>query len=146
MRVRGGPERGSVLMLMPAAALVFIVLGAIAVDFAVVFLGEREVANAAASAANDAASQGVDRDGFYATATVRLDPGVASRVAARSVDAAGLDDHLDDIVVTTRVAADAPEVTVTVRAHVHHLFGSALPGGPEGTDVEATAVATARQE
>ena len=146
MRVRSRSEAGSVLMLMPAAVLVFIILGAIAVDFAVVFLGEREVANAAASAANDAASEGVDREGFYATATVRLDPAVAARVAARSVAAAGLDDHLDDIVTTTRVAVGLPEVTVTVRARVHYLFASALPGGPEGIDVEATAVVTAEQE
>ena len=133
-------------MLMPAAALVFIVLGAIAVDFAIVFLGEREVANAAASAANDAAAQAVDRDIFYATATVHLDGAVAARVAARSVEAAGLDDHLDDVVTTTRVDTGAPLVTVTVRARVHYLFASALPGGPEGADVEASAVATARQE
>jgi Flp pilus assembly protein TadG len=144
--VRSRPEGGSVLMLMPAAVLVFIVLGAIAVDFAVVFLGEREVANAAASAANDAASQAVDRDRIYATATVHLDPAVAARVAARSVAAAGLDGHLDGIVVTTRVTPGRPEVTVTVRARVHHRFASALPGGPEGVDVEATAVATAQQE
>jgi Flp pilus assembly protein TadG len=146
MRVRPPAEGGSVLMLMPAAVLVFIVLGAIAVDFAAVFLGEREVANAAASAANDAASEAVDREGFYATATVRLDPAVAARVAARSVAAAGLADHLDEIVVTTRVTAGLPEVTVTVRARVRHLFTSAVPGGPESTAVEATAIVTAQQE
>ena len=139
-------QRGSVLMLMPAAVLVFLVLGAIAVDFAVVFLAEREVANAAASAANDAAAQAVDRDAFYATATLRLDGTVAAGVAARSVGAAWLDDHLERIVTTTGVAAGGPEVTVTVRARVRYLFASAVPGGPEGADVAATAVATAQQQ
>jgi D-alanyl-D-alanine carboxypeptidase len=43
-------------MLMPAAVLIVIVLGSIAVDFAIVFLGEREAASLAAAAANDAAT------------------------------------------------------------------------------------------
>ncbi len=43
------------LVLMPAAVLVFLVLGALAVDAAAVFLAQRHPANAASSAANDAA-------------------------------------------------------------------------------------------
>ena len=55
-------ERASVLMLMPAAVLVFIVLGALCVDFASVYGAKRELSNAAAAAANDVASQALDVD------------------------------------------------------------------------------------
>ena len=132
-------------MLMPAAVLVFVVLGAIAVDFAVAFLGEREVSNAAAAAANDAAGAALDRDRFYADGAIQLDPAAAGRVGRAAVAAAGLDD-LDDVRVRVDVAADEPVVTVTVSARVRYLFAKALPGGPEGVRVEASASATAEED
>src|SRR3712207_1178709 len=45
-------ETGSALILMPAAVLVLVILAAIAVDAAIMFLGERELAAATAAAAN----------------------------------------------------------------------------------------------
>jgi hypothetical protein len=138
-------ERGSALMLMPAAVLVFVVLGAISVDFAVAFLGEGEVSNAAAAAANDVAGAALDRDRLYADDALRLDPRGADRAGRSAVAAAGLDD-LDDIRVRVDVAADQPVVTVTVSARVRYVFAKALPGGPEGVRVEATATATAEED
>ena len=138
-------ERGSALMLMPAAVLVFVVLGAIAVDFAVAFLGEREVSNAAAAAANDAAGAALDRDRFYADGAVRLDPRAADRVGRAAVAAAGLED-LREVDVRVEVAADAPVVTVIVSARVRYVFAKALPGGPDGVRVEASATATAEED
>ena len=132
-------------MLMPAAVLVFVVLGAIAVDFAVAFLGEREVSNAAAAAANDAAGAAPDRDRFYTDGAIRLDPRVADRVGRTAVAAAGLDD-LDDVEVRVEVGAEAPVVTVTVSARVRYVFAKALPGGPDGVRVEASATATAEED
>ena len=136
-------ERGSALTLMPAAVLVFVVLGAIAVDFAVAFLAEREVSNAAAAAANDVAGAALDQDRFYADGAIRLDPSVAQSVGRTSVAAAGLD-HLDEVAVRVSVRGDAPTVTVTVSARAGYAFAKALPGGPDGVAVEATA--TARSE
>jgi Flp pilus assembly protein TadG len=138
-------ERGSALMLMPAAVLVFVVLGAIAVDFAVAFLGEREVSNAAAAAANDVAGAALDRDRLYADGALRLDPQEADRAGRAAVAAAGLDD-LDDLQVRVDVAAEEPVVTVTVSARVRYVFAKALPGGPDGVRVEATATATAEED
>jgi Flp pilus assembly protein TadG len=131
-------------MLMPAAVLVFVVLGAIAVDFAVAFLAEREVSNAAAAAANDAAGAALDADRFYADGAVRLDRERAVAVGRAAVAAAGLDD-LDGVDVHVRVAADAPVVTVRVSARARYVFATALPGGPDGVEVEATATATAEE-
>jgi len=138
-------ERGSALALMPAAVLVFVVLGAIAVDFAVAFLAEREVSNAAAAAANDAAGAALDQERFYADGAIRLDPASARSIGRASVAAAGLD-HLDDLDVRVSVRGDVPEVTVTVSARAGYVFSKALPGGPDGVDVEASATATAEED
>ena len=137
-------ERGSVLVLMPAAVLVFVVLGAIAVDFAVVFLAEREVSNAAAAAANDAAGAALDHGRFYADGSLRLDPGAAGTIARASVGAAGLD-HLNGLDTRVSVSAAEPVVEVTVSARVGFVFAKALPGGPEDARVSASATATAEE-
>jgi Flp pilus assembly protein TadG len=137
-------ERGSALMLMPAAVLVFVVLGAIAVDFAVAFLGEREVSNAAAAAANDVAGAALDRDRLYAEGALRLDPVEADRIGRSAVAASGLDD-LDGVDVRVVVSRSTPEVTVTVSARVRYVFAKALPGGPDGTTVQASATAVAEE-
>ncbi|MGH9183343.1 MAG: hypothetical protein ACRDZ9_05955 [Acidimicrobiales bacterium] len=141
---RLGGRRGSVLMLLPAAVLVFVVLGAIAVDFAVVLLAQRQLANAAAGAANDAAAEAVDVGSFYASKSVRLAPTRAEEVVRASVGAAGLE-GLDDVRTSVEVAAGEPVVTVTVTARVGYIFAKAVPGGPEWATVEATAAASAEQ-
>lgn len=126
------------LALMPAAVLIFLGLGALAVDSALAFLGERSAANAAAAAANDAAGVAVDRDAFYADGSVRLDPVLAREVASASVAAAGLE-HVEGVTVEVSVAPGAPEVTVTVRGRVAYLFW------PGEVEVAASAVATAEE-
>jgi Flp pilus assembly protein TadG len=135
-------ERGSVLLLLPAAVLVFLMLGAIAVDFSSAWSAERELANAAAGAANDAVSRAIDLDHLYATGELRLLPDEARFVAERSVDGAGLG-RLEASV--TEVEVTGLTVRVTVRGRAHYLFGPAVPGGPEGVDVEASASVTARE-
>jgi Flp pilus assembly protein TadG len=137
-------ERGSALALVPAAVLVFVVLGAIAVDFTVAFLAERGVSNAAAAAANDVAGAALDQERFYADGAIRLDAAAAQSIGRSSVEAAGLD-HLEDVDVRVSVRGDVPEVTVTVSARAGYVFAKALPGGPDGVDVEATATATAEE-
>src|SRR5438552_3809411 len=62
-----GEERGSVLMLMPAAVLVFLVLGALCVDFGSAYDAQRELASAATAAANDAAGRAIDVELLYTT-------------------------------------------------------------------------------
>src|SRR5690606_36454066 len=55
-------QRGSVLMLMPAAVLIVLALGSLAVDRAVVFGAQRDLINTAQAAANDAVTLGIDVD------------------------------------------------------------------------------------
>ncbi|HUF33476.1 MAG TPA: hypothetical protein VMN58_09750 [Acidimicrobiales bacterium] len=129
-------------MLMPAAVLIFIVLGSICVDFAVVFLAQRELSNAAAAAANDAATRALDLDAFYEHGTITLVASEAQRVAGISVASKALD-HLSVAPPSVSVGADG-EVTVRLTAEVDYIFARAIPGGPKRTSVSATAVATAR--
>jgi hypothetical protein len=131
-------------MLMPAAVLIVIILGSIAVDFAVVFLGEREAASLAAAAANDAATA-VDEEPFRSTGELRLDEDRARRVAEATIDASSsvIDDLRYEVEVGT--IAGEPAVTVTVSGTVAYLFAPALPGAPARASVEASATAVARQ-
>jgi Flp pilus assembly protein TadG len=137
-------QRGSVLMLMPAAVLVFLVLGALCVDFGGTFSAKRELSNAAAAAANDVASQAIDLDRFYGSGELRLRADVARRVAERSVAAMGLE-RLDAAVDEVVVGPDRRTVTVTLRGRARYLFAKAVPGGPEGMDVTASSTAHAAE-
>jgi hypothetical protein len=142
-------ERGSALLLMPAAVLVMVVLGAFAVDAAVVFLAEREVANLAAGIANDIAGAALDREDFYEGSgggrDVRIDPDRAREVLELSLGAYR-PDHLRDVRPLALSYPAADEVAVRIGASVDYVFSSALPSAADGADVNATATAAARQE
>lgn len=135
-------ERGSVLALMPVAVLVFIVLGSMAVDASLAFLGEREVANLASAVANDAATQGIDVVRYYGTGELVIDPVRVREVADAAMARSGLD-HLEGLTIETDVVGDS--VVVRVRAQVRSLFSRALPGGLELREVAASAQATAER-
>jgi uncharacterized protein YunC (DUF1805 family) len=141
-------ERGSVLVLMPAAVLILLVLAAIAVDFAVIFLGEQEAADAAAAAANDAVVAAIGEQRFYTCGQLALDLATAEKVAAQAIEA-----RTADSVATAKVrvdigstAAGVPEATVTVTGTVNLIFASAIPGASRTAEVSATSVATAEQD
>lgn len=139
-----GDERGSVLVLMPVAALVFVILGALALDATVLFMAERELAGAAAAAANDAVTAAIDEEAFYATGCVAVAPDEAADVVRRSVAAKRLGDGGIDLSPPDVEVVDGSRVTVTLRGRAPHVFTKALPGGPASTAVAATATATAR--
>lgn len=130
------------LLLVPASVLVLVVLGAIAVDSAVVLLGQRELANAAAAAANDAATVALDLGALRGDDRLRLDPdrarAVAAGAAARQIDGVVLD--ADGV----RVRVDGLRVTVTLRGTVEHVFARAVPGASRRTSVAASATAVLR--
>ena len=136
----GTADRGSVLMLMPAAVLVVLVLGAIAVDLSLVHLARRELVVAAGAAANDAVTYGLDEDAWRRGEGYSLDPTRVDDAVNRSLAARGL---LPRLVTPPVVRATGPdEVTVELAEPVDYLFAKALPGGPHRTVVRATATAT----
>lgn len=141
MLTRLRSERGSSLMLMPAAVLVFVVLGAFCVDFAAIHLGQRELVTAAQGAANDAAAAGFDEDAFYAGGDVTLDPAQARRAAAASL----ADNAPEARIVGFAVDVAESSVEVELTLQVETVFSKALPGAPDTVEVTARATSDLEQ-
>lgn len=119
-------QRGSALLLVPAAILVLAVLGGIAVDSAVVFLAQRELGSATAAAANDAAGAAFAEAPFYEDGRVELDVEAARRVADASMRARaprGLE-YTDG----PKVRVVGRQLCVEASAQVKRIFAPAIPG------------------
>lgn len=115
--------RGSVLMLMPAAVLIVLLLGAIAVDSAIGYLGQRQAYNVAFDAANDAAGAGFDATVARTQGRIVYDDARVGEVAAQAVAAAGIDDVE---LVGVGVDHQTGEVAVTVEVTIDRLFVQAF--------------------
>jgi Flp pilus assembly protein TadG len=143
-------QRGSVLLLFPAGVLIVLVLSAITVDTSIAFLAQRELANATAAAANDAASRAIDSDAFYEGDRLELDPDAVAAVAEERVRLAldgtrhrGLQVRA---VATPPMGPGCPwTVQVSASSRVAYVFAKALPGGPDEAAVRATSVAGPEQ-
>lgn len=114
-------------MLMPAAVVIVLLLGAISVDSAITYLGQRQARNVAFDAANDAAGSGVDLDTLRGAGEVVYDADRVREVALATVAAAGAD-HIR--LIDTRIDGEA--VVVTVEVTIRHLFVQAF--GRRGTE------------
>ena len=136
-------DRGSVLLLMPAGVLIVVILGSIAVDFGIAFLAERELSSLAESAANDAATAAVDVEHLRATGEFRLDPDRVDAVVAATLAASSTEVELEPPDVAVVVVDGDPAVRVRLTGWVDYVFAPALPGGPDGIQVAAGAVAVA---
>ena len=144
MTRRRGGEDGSVLMLVPAAVLVLLILGAICVDSAVVFLAQRDLANRTAAAANDIAGFAVSDAAFYErSGAVDLDDARADAFVGLAFPA----DRPPGGFASWTADADAAgeQVTVVATAEVRAIFAKAIPGAADTTTVRARSVATARR-
>jgi hypothetical protein len=128
------------LILVPAAVLILVVLGAVALDAAVVFLGQRQLSAAAANAATDAASA-ISDSSFYTRGVVELAPQTASAVVRASVASQSLRGVTLDQPIGVEVAGR--QVCVTLVGHVNRIFGTAVPGFGAPVEVRARATATA---
>lgn len=140
---RGCGDAGSVLLLVPAGLLVLLILGAIAVDSAVVFLAERDLSNRTAAVANDVASASTDDAAFYeGGGEVRLDPQAVAAYTDGVFGPGRLPRGYDRWSATSEV--EGPRVTVTAEAEVRLVFAPAIPGVRRHASVRARSVATAR--
>lgn len=118
-------ERGTALVMVPALALVLVVLGAIAVDLGVAHAAQRSAVRVATAAADDAAGM-IDRRAVQADGVVRIDPVAAERVARARIRTADLLGPVAEV----EVRSDARSVEVVLRVRVPHVFLDAVPGGP----------------
>jgi len=144
------PEAGSTLLLFPAAVLVMLVLAAMTVDTSIAFLAQRELRNATAAAANDAASLGLDDGAFYRDDRVALSASAVEDVAVERVrQLVDRQRHHSLAVQAEAVPPAGPgcawTVRVTASSRVDELFAKALPGGPGQVDVRARSVAAPSQ-
>lgn len=137
-------------MLYPVGVLAVIVLAAMAVDATVAFLGERELSNAVAAAANDAATEALSNRAFYQRSAVELDGGEVARVAEdrvrTAVDGARYHGLIVQATVVPGGAGCAWSLRVEAAARVRYVFAPGLPGGPDEARVDATAVSRPIQE
>jgi Flp pilus assembly protein TadG len=130
-------DRGTVLMLMPAAMVVLLVLASIMVDFTIVGMRSRELHNAASAAANDAATAALSAEALR-TGDTHIDVDAARVVAARTLATQGI---ALDRPATVTVSLDGREVTVTLHATHDYLFAPVVPGAPDTFTVDVTATA-----
>lgn len=127
-------ERGSVLMLMPAAVLVVVILGGIAVDSAVVFTAQRELVSATQAAANDAVAYGIDENAFRDGRGYVDDPARVDQAIARSLASRGL-------AVRHRWYRHGDRIVVELEEDVDPVFARAIPAVRHRTTVHARAEA-----
>ena len=118
-------------MLMPAAVLVVIVLGSLAIDRAVVFGAQRDLINTAQAAANDAVTLGIDIEGVRADGDLRYDRSRIDAAIRRAV--AG-----DAGVVVTQWAIEGDQLVVRLEKQVEYVFAKGIPGGPDSILIRAT--------
>ena len=134
-------DTGSSLMLVPAAVLVLLMLGSIALDSAVVFLAQRDLSDEAAAVSNDIAGFSAKDASFYEGGAVEL-----SEPAARAYVALAFDDSRRPAAFRSwagEVEVDGRTVTVSAVAEVPYVFAKALPFLPDSTTVRATSATSA---
>jgi hypothetical protein len=141
-RLRG--DDGSSLMLMPAAVLIVIVLGALAADLSNVHNAKRSLIGVANSVANDAVTYGVDVD------ALRLGNGSAYPLTATRVRAAidrSLEVHQSPTrryaLVGYQIDQATRAVSVTLTDRVEYIFAKAIPGTGDYVQIDATGTAVA---
>jgi hypothetical protein len=130
-------DRGASLLLLPAGMLVVLVLASIAVDLSVAYLGQRELAVAAAAAANDAATAALDPSQLRAAGRSAPDLVRAERIVREAIDVRGLDVTVTAVEIEI---VDARRIRVRVRGEIDLVFADAVPG--VGDTMTVAAVAT----
>ena len=133
-------ERGSALLLIPAAFVALLVLGAIAVDQSMVFASRRELIDVAASAANDAAAVALDQSAYRGSAAPTMSLARAEAAVGEALAARGR----DDVVASVRIddADDGPRVVVRLEVELRSVFARLAPGGYRRTAIRVEASST----
>lgn len=143
-------QGGSVLILFPVAILIVMLLASITVDATVAFLAQRELAEATAGAANDAATEALEIDTFYRHDRLELNPDVVAAVAEdrvrRVIDTA----RHTNLQIVSEVLPPAtpgcpPRVRVRTTSTVSYVFSPVIAGAPDTTDVSASFTASPRE-
>jgi uncharacterized membrane protein len=146
LRARLRSQQGNTLLLMPTAILVLMVLAAIAVDSAMLFLGQRRVADLAASVAQDAVAA-VDEARFYQGDLVLVEGDATRRGETLAANLPHDDALLEPSCLVTTGQDDNLDPIASVRctANVRFIFAPVIPGADRISEVAATETAAGRQ-
>ena len=136
-----GDERGTVLLMFPAAMLIMVVLGAIVIDVGLSQVRARELESVAASAANDALGS-LDIRRLRTDGMILLDQPRAVAIAEAAVAAGPLADAVVTDVAITTDPLGRLEIAVTVALEVRLMIAPALPGDLEVTTISRTSSVT----
>ncbi len=144
------PEEGSTLLLFPAALLIMVALAGMTVDSAIAFMAQRQLVNATAAAANDAAAEAMSDSSFYEDNRIELSASAVEAIAVdrvhRLIDTARHHDLTVTAEAVPPVAAGCPwTVRVAASSRVDELFGRAVPGSSGTVAVTARSSASPRQ-
>jgi hypothetical protein len=139
-----------VLLLFPAAILITMALAAMAVDSAVAFLAQRELVNATAAAANDAATEALSDQSFYQGNRIELSSSAVEAVAVDRVFRLVDQRRHHSLAVQAEAVPPAGAgcswtVRVVATSTVDEVFGKAMPGSRGVADVRAQSTAGPRQ-
>jgi len=139
------------LLLFPAALLIMVALAAMAVDSSIAFLAQRQLTNATAAAANDAAAEAISDRSFYEGNRIELSTDAVEAVAVDRVYQLVDQRRHHDLAVQAQavpptVAGCPWTVRVLASSQVDELFGKALPGSRRLVDVRAQSTAAPRQK
>jgi uncharacterized membrane protein len=128
-------------MLAPAGVLILLLLASISVDSALAYMGQRELQNTVAAAANDAATEAIKNSpngGLQSGTRAAPDAGVAQQVVNAEVMHAYSGGLTADGVQTD---VDGAGVTVTAEGRVHYIFASAIPGAHHYANIKVQSTA-----
>lgn len=135
-------QSGNTLVLFPAAVLIVFGLGALAIDAATIFLGQRRLADLAASVANDAVAA-IDLAAFYqGQEDLRIDPVRASTRAEQLRSGVTQDRSLEEVACALEV--DGQAVTVRCTGRARPILAPFWPVGAT-RDLTASETATGQQ-
>ncbi len=123
--LRRAADRGTVLIMFPAAVLIMVILGAIVIDVGYTHVRARELQAVAASAANDSLAA-LDVSALRSGAGVVIDETGARAIVAEAIAAGPLPDAtITDVEITTD-AAGRPQISVTLSLDVDLVMAPAI--------------------
>ncbi len=112
-----GEDRGTVLIMFPAAVLIMVILGAIVIDVGYTHVRARELQAVAASAANDTLAA-LDVAVLRSEGTIVINEAAAHRIITEAIAAGPLPDAtLNNLDVTTD-AAGRLQIAVTLSLEI----------------------------